>query len=287
MNDVSIYHRQELWFGIDGQEKLENIRVGIVGIGGTGSHVLQQLAYLGVKHFILIDPDSVRETNLNRLIGANIDDKGKSKVEIGERLIKFINKNADVKIIQGSFIGVDGIRALKGCDFIFGCVDKDGARLLLTEFSKAYEKPYLDIATEITENNWGGRIVFTDSELGCLVCREQLSKEEIQHDLSTPEERSINDRIYGVSIDKLKGTGPSVVSLNGLIASLAVTEFLVQITDLRPARRYLEYRDNMGLILSSKDELPTDCYYCVTVKGIGDKADLERYARQGIDKILR
>ena len=51
MNEEEKYNRQVLWFGSDGQAKLAGLKVAIVGIGGTGSHVLQQLVYLGVKSY--------------------------------------------------------------------------------------------------------------------------------------------------------------------------------------------------------------------------------------------
>lgn len=281
------YDRQIVWFGVDGQEKLEKIKVAIVGTGGTGSHVIQQLVYLGVKDFVLIDSDEVKETNLNRLIGANSRDKGKLKVDIGKRVIKTVNPETEVMTVADTFISTEGIKALKGVDFIFGCVDKDGARLFLTEFCKAYRKPYLDIATEIMEGDWGGRVFFSDEEAGCLECAQILSKDEVHRDLSTPEDRSVDDKIYGVDRDKLRTSGPAVISLNGILASLAVTEFIVYITGIREIRRYVEYRGNMGIVAKPEYNPLQNCYYCESVAGIGDKVDMEKYLRQGVDKILR
>lgn len=53
-----------------GQSQLATIRVAIAGLGKTGSHIAQQLAYVGIPDFVLIDPDAVDLTNLNRLVGA-------------------------------------------------------------------------------------------------------------------------------------------------------------------------------------------------------------------------
>lgn len=287
MTEEARYNRQILWFGADGQSMIENVKVTIVGIGGTGLHVVQQLAYLGIQDFTLIDSDKVSETNLNRLVSVNNEDVEKFKVDIGKRLIDFINKKAKITTVPDTFISELGLVALKETDFIFGCVDKDGARLLLTEFCKAYNKPYLDIATEIDEYGWGGRIVFTDIQKGCLVCRGQLSQEEIHRDLSSPEDRSIDDKIYGVPKDKMKPTGPAVISLNGILSSLAVTEFLVHVINLRSIKRHLEYRGKMGIVVIPKEDLQEDCYYCKSVLGIKDGVDMHKYLRQGINKILR
>jgi molybdopterin-synthase adenylyltransferase len=47
---------------------MQQTRVATVGLGGTGSLITEQLAHLGVTGFLLIDPDTVDETNLNRLV---------------------------------------------------------------------------------------------------------------------------------------------------------------------------------------------------------------------------
>ena len=63
-----IYIRQE-FLGPDAQYSFENIRVGIVGYGGGGSHVGQQLAHIGVTNQVIFDDDQIEDSNLNRLIG--------------------------------------------------------------------------------------------------------------------------------------------------------------------------------------------------------------------------
>lgn len=288
MEEVNIkYNRQIAWITEEGQRKLEDTYVAVVGVSGTGSHVIQQLAYLGVKKFLLIDSDEVHPTNLNRLIGANEKDLDKPKTEIGERLIKFINTNTEVKTIPDTFVGSEGISALKEVDFVFGCMDKDGARLVLTEFCKAYKKPYLDIATGIPDGYWGGRILFSDELEGCLLCLGELDQQEIRRDLSTAEDRSLQDKIYGIEVAELAGTGPSVISLNGILSSLAVTEFLVHIAKIRLIKRYFKYNGKTNTITKPNDPISPNCYYCNSIAGIGDKADMERYQRQGTDKILR
>lgn len=288
MNNGEIkYNRQILWFGTDNQKKLSDIKIAIVGVGGTGSHVLQQLSYIGIKNFVFIDSDKISESNLNRLIGANEQDIGKFKVDIAKRLAKFIDSDVKVISIPDTFVSEAGIASLKEANFVFGCVDKDGARLVLTEFCKAYNKPYLDTATEIQGEDWGGRVVFSDAEKGCLYCRHRLTDEEVRRDLSSPEDRSIDDKIYGIPKDQLGGTAPAVVSLNGILSSLAVSEFLVYITGIRPPKRNLEYRGKMGIVTNVTDKPDENCYYCESIVGIGDKVDMERYIRQGINKFLR
>src|SRR5206468_1741580 len=89
------FDRQVRAFGAAGQDRLREMRVGIVGLGGTGSIVLEQLAHLGVRRFLLMDPDFVERTNLNRLVGSTESDVGKSKVEVATAYAKRINSSAD------------------------------------------------------------------------------------------------------------------------------------------------------------------------------------------------
>ncbi len=95
------FDRQILLFGEEGQKKIAAVHVAIVGLGGLGSHVAQQLAYLGVERFVLIDGDIVQKTNLNRLIGATVEDADakRLKVDVSERTIKAIQPAAVEKFL--------------------------------------------------------------------------------------------------------------------------------------------------------------------------------------------
>ena len=71
---IDRFDRQIRLFGKEGQERIKNTYITIVGAGGLGSHVIQQLAFLGVGCLSIVDPEDLDETNLNRLIGAHWDD---------------------------------------------------------------------------------------------------------------------------------------------------------------------------------------------------------------------
>ena len=99
------FDRNILFFGREGQERLSDANVAVVGIGGLGSHVVQQLALLGVGRLILIDSEELDDTNRNRYIGARHDDPvpGTPKVAIGQRLAHEINPQINVLAIAQPF----------------------------------------------------------------------------------------------------------------------------------------------------------------------------------------
>src|SRR5262245_59032045 len=67
-SEEGIYHRQELVIGSRGQNRLSRAKVGVVGLGGGGSQVVQQLAHIGIGEIIGIDGDRVERSNRSRLI---------------------------------------------------------------------------------------------------------------------------------------------------------------------------------------------------------------------------
>jgi hypothetical protein len=108
----------------------------------------------------------------------------------------------------------------------------------------------------------------------------QLDKQEASADLASLEVYRDREAIYGVKIEMLGRSGPAVVSINGAVASLAVTEFMLGCTGVCLPKLLLTYRDDLGTVSVSKD-LPTeDCYYCKGIRGLREKADLLRYARE-------
>lgn len=279
------FDRNIRFFGADGQQRLREIRVAIVGCGGLGQHVIQQLAFLGVSTFYLIDDEELDPTNLNRYILARHDDPipGTPKVDMGYRAIKAINPDAQVFRVPHALRSREAFQALRSAGMIVGCFDNDGARLVLNEFALAYGKLLVDLASDIeTESGlrYGGRVTVVSNEPGCLVCMDLLDLAQAQQDLASEASRRDRARIYGVEKSDLDQAGPSVVSINGVVASLAVTEFMVAVTGIRAPKQLTTYRGNQGIVTVTQGKPPSDCYYCNTVKGSGERAGVERYIQQ-------
>lgn len=261
--EQELYSRQTAFIGMEGQRKLAGIAVGIIGLGGLGAHVAQQLAYLGVKKFKLIDADVVTRSNLNRLVGATEADINRKKVDVASRLIRSIQAKVEVLAIDQHIPAEEALNALRSCDFVFGCVDNDGVRLILLEACCSLTKPYLDIATDIPDNSsFGGRAIFTGLGKGCPMCRGELDQKEIWRFFATDEQRAEDDRVYGIKRSDLGTSGPSVVSLNGIVASLGVTEFMAYVTGIRAPFPHLVYRGEMGTVNRPQENPSSGCYYC-------------------------
>jgi len=280
------FNRHMALFGDEGQKKLRAARVAIVGIGGLGTHVVQQLALLGVGYLALIDGEELEETNRNRYVTARHDDPipGTLKVDIGERTAKAIDPAIEVRKSPYSFISEQGFAAIISADFMFGCVDSEGARLVLNELCAAYSRPYFDLASDVMPGDppaYGGRVCVAWDGIGCIACYGLLDLAEAQADLASPSGRRDWEALYGIDRRLLGRSGPSVVSINGVIASLGVTEFMAAVTGLRPPKSVITYYGHMGR-LTIPAQLPnTDCYYCKVVRGQGDAADVQRYLRDG------
>lgn len=277
------FERQIRLFGKEGQKRIQNARVAIVGAGGLGSHVIQQLAFLGVGCLTIIDPDELEKSNLNRLIGACHDDPipGTKKVAIAKRLVDSINPSIKIYTIPKKLRTQETFSAIKKSNYVFGCVDNDGSRLVLNELCSAFEIPYLDLASDIMNDGhslvYGGRVFVNFDDTGCLCCYNEISPSEAGIELEPPEAQKDRKKIYGVSKKHLDVTGPSVVSIDGVVASLAVTEFMVMITGLRRPKPLLHYYGEKGIVTINKDKPRSGCYYCKSVRGRRDKADIDRY----------
>jgi ThiF family len=287
------FNRHTGLFGEAGQKKIRSTRAAVVGAGGLGTHVLQQLALLGVEDIGVIDSEELAATNRNRYVTARFDDPipGTPKVDIAERLVKAIDPDIHVTKVMDSFVSDEGFGVIREADYVFGGLDCEGARLVLNEVCAAYKRPYWDLASDVIPGaplQYGGRVcVMTWETNGCLMCRGLIDAEEAQIDLAGPQARRDREAIYGVSKKALGRSGPSVVTINGIVASLATTEFMVAVTGLRAAQSLVFYRGHTGRLTTSTDAPTPDCFYCEGVRGQGQSADVERYIRSGVGKYLR
>ncbi len=258
------YDRQVRAFGVDGQKALSGITVAIVGLGGTGSVVVQQLAHLGVQSFILIDPDVVEATNLNRLVGAVPGDVGKPKVTVAGRMIRAINPSASAVEVLGDVADEDTAHLLPAVDFIFGCTDSMASRAVMNQLAYQYLVPYIDVGVGISVHEGRveyitGRAQMLSAGLPCLVCTDKLDAEQVRRELLTDEQRRQDPYITGAAVPQ-----PAVISLNSTMSSAAVTMFLAAVTGVRSEARMVIYDGVRGSLRPAAGQPRPHCIVCST-----------------------
>ena len=264
-DDLSIgeqFERQVRAFGALGQRELEHLRIAIIGLGGTGSIVAQELVHLGVHDFILVDPDVIETTNLNRVVGAIADDLDAPKVEVAARYIRTLNKKSDVRCVRGDVIQARVARELLDADFIFCCTDSHGSRAVVQQVSYQYMVPCIDMGVTIAVKEGRvthiyGRVQLLAPGLACLTCGNLLDPNEVRQDMMTAFERRADPYIQGE-----REPAPAVVSLNGTVASLAVTMLLATVSGIPVGARHVLYNGLKSTMRVARAEPDTLCYIC-------------------------
>jgi len=173
--DEKIYDRQIRAFGLRGQVLLSQLKIGIIGLGGTGSAVAEQLAREGILDFSLMDHDKLEPSNKTRIYGSYQKDKNEPKTKIIKRNIKKIQSKAYVHIIAKKLVSENDLKSLTGCDIVFSCTDRHIPRGLLSNFAYQYGIPVIDVGVGIDSENEmivGGTVRATLLSIGlpCLYC---------------------------------------------------------------------------------------------------------------------
>ncbi|MFC1782746.1 ThiF family adenylyltransferase [Planctomycetota bacterium] len=263
-----IYNRQILALGEQGQRILRKQKVAVVGTGGIGSQVFMLLVRLGVGELVLIDPDIVEISNLNRLAGSTLKDAQKtvSKVHMLARKAAQINPKNRVQAVQASILDESVHEQIKICDVIFGCTDNQSTRSVMNDLSSKYVIPYFDTGTGIQVDSSqkiqhaGGQVRVAIPGMGCLNCINGIDLDVAQQEqLPEPERRIAIQRGYIQGADV---RAPAVASLNGAIASLAVNEFMAFITGCKPLHRYVFYDFLSARTWGFNFDKDPDCFTC-------------------------
>jgi len=123
--------------GISGQQKLSQAKVLVIGVGGLGCPVLQNLAAAGVGCIGIVDGDVVEETNLHRQYLYTLQDCGKNKVEVAAEAV--LKQNPEVKIIPypNYFSESNAAEIISEYQVIVDCTDDIASRYLINDVALA------------------------------------------------------------------------------------------------------------------------------------------------------
>lgn len=183
------FSRTQLLIGEDGLNRLKNATVMVFGVGGVGSHCIEALARCGVGRLILVDPDEVALTNLNRQSIAYHSTIGEYKTKVMERRIKDINPGAEVVTFE-RFVLPENIEELFAeipgqIDYMIDAIDTVSAKLALVEYCVRHEIPLL--ASMGTGNKLHAEL-FEITDISktsvcplCRVMRKELKSRGIYH----------------------------------------------------------------------------------------------------------
>lgn len=260
-------------FGAMGQATLSGMTIGIVGLGGIGSIVAEQLAHLGVGQFVLLDPDVLEETNLNRVVGAVREELGTPKAILAEKLIRRINPDAKVRAIRGDIMRARDPSELLDVEFLFGCTDSHGSRTVLNQIAYQYMIPTIDLGVVVQARRGhiqaiAGRVQMLAPGLACLVCSNLLDSEEVRRDFLTAEARKGDPYIPGVAEPQ-----PAVISLNGTVASFGVTMMLSAVVGIPLLARHQIIRFDRGIVRPVAQPPQANCIVC-SLRGALGRGDL-------------
>lgn len=147
------YSRQELILGKEGQRKLAETSVMIVGMGALGTVSAELLTRAGVGKLALLDRDLVEETNLQRQTLYAEDDIGKPKAEQAAERLRKINSSMSITAVITDLNHRNIHELSEGHDLILDCTDNLYTRFLINEFSRKTGIPWIHAAAIRQQGN--------------------------------------------------------------------------------------------------------------------------------------
>lgn len=145
MNEKERYSRHIVLkeVGEEGQEKIRQAKVLVVGAGGLGSPVLLYLAAAGVGTLGIIDNDVVSESNLQRQILYDSECIGELKVEVARRKLQKLNPDCHIVPLSQRLTGENSKEIIKDYDIVVDATDNLLSRYIIDDACVAYGKPFV------------------------------------------------------------------------------------------------------------------------------------------------
>ncbi|USZ68532.1 ThiF family adenylyltransferase [Halorussus salilacus] len=227
--DADLHDRSLRLLTEPGQQRLAATTVAVVGTGGLGFSLTKQLARLGVQHLVLIDPDTVERSNLNRLTGATVWDVGRQKVTVLAQQLHDTGLDLTVETVPDPV--EDATDALTDCDVVVGTVDQVSTRSVLNQYCVRHLRYYIDAGTvirtadeeQVTAIEGIVQLVAPGAS-ACYACLDRADPERARREqLSTAQLDA--EVAEGYIEESALAPDPAVVTLNGTIASQAAAVF--------------------------------------------------------------
>lgn len=236
--DDSMDLRQRQAFGELTNRRIRQLTVAVIGCSGTGSWVIEQLLRLGVARLVLVDPGKIQRRNLNRIVNSRACDVAelRAKVQVFHRAQAEAELPTQVETYPTDLDDREALLAVAECDLVFGCVDSAKGREDMARIGAFYTLPLIDVGTLIDPDAKGG-VRAINGHVHYLIPGEfGLKDYGIYTDVQVRAEglKKTDPETYARQVKEgylpgVQEDSPAVVSVNGMIASLGVTELLMRL----------------------------------------------------------
>lgn len=200
-------HRTRLLFGNDAINKLQQSTVMVVGCGAVGSFAVEALARSGVGNLILIDFDSIDESNINRQLFALDSTVGQPKVDVAATRIRDINPNICVTALNLFFDDKTILNITP--DFVLDAIDSVPSKIALYKWCNARNIPFISSMgaarktdpTQIRVSKISKTSVCPlAAKIRKLVRMEHLPDFDVVYSVQVPSETVLPGRVFGSAI---------------------------------------------------------------------------------------
>lgn len=266
--------RSALALGLDTlRQIMHDQTIAVVGVGGLGSVIAENLIHTGFQDVHLIDPDRVEVTNLNRIVGAYYSDaeQNRLKVEVVRDHLQRINPKARV---QAHAFGVEDDRVLgvlAQADWIMVGTDSHVSRFAAQQIALRYAVPLISAGANISVEDgqitdMSGEVIITRYGDGlCLHCLGRINPTIIAAERHQGQflghELIRRGYVAGQEVKE-----PAVKTLNAMLGAMAVDTLMNQYTQRQQHLPVVVYEDNvMACIYPDRDSVSRrnkECYVC-------------------------
>ena len=211
--ELDRYSRQVMLqeIGYQGQLKLKQARVCVVGVGGLGNPITTRLAAMGVGKIRIVDRDVIELSNLHRQTMFDEDDVGQVKVETAAKKLRKLNNNVIIEELPVSINDYTALDAVDGCDVVIDALDSVNARYSL---NKACIEKKIPFVTGAAVGVTGQTFTIIPNESACYHCLFPALDEDSMPTCS------------------IEGVHPSILSI---IGGIEVSEAVKIITEKKPS----------------------------------------------------
>ena len=211
--ELDRYSRQVMLqeIGYQGQLKLKQSRVCVVGVGGLGNPITTRLAAMGVGKIRIVDRDVIELSNLHRQTMFDEDDVGQVKVETAAKKLRKLNNDIIIEELPVSINDYTALDAVDGCDVVIDALDSVNARYSL---NKACIEKKIPFVTGAAVGVTGQTFTIIPSESACYHCLFPALDEDSMPTCS------------------IEGVHPSILSI---IGGIEVSEAVKIITGKKPS----------------------------------------------------